>query len=285
MNRIDGKLGAGFWRVAALAGVILWGIAAAVRADYVYHPGPSKGEFVNVSGNYYRWQTAGGTTSTPLPTADLWGYWPMQTDANDTSGNGRNLTPIGTWSYSQSGAPDGGLCALKTNDDYGRLTQPSNVNVGIGANATFCMWFKVIATGSATYRILWSPLTSTDGSFYESYVSTGWSPISYNYAAVNWSYTGNADTIWGTGWRFYAVTYSHGADNWRVWHGFSDGTLVERTLSSNVASSKTSGMRFIGYHATAAYQLRNLYVGPIAIYTAAKTPAEIQAIFDHMRGN
>lgn len=47
-------------------------------------------------------------SATPVRTASLWGAWPLQTDANDASGNARNLTVNGSVTWDTSNEPSFG---------------------------------------------------------------------------------------------------------------------------------------------------------------------------------
>jgi len=69
-------------------------------------------------------------STTPVVTTGLWGDWPLQTNGNDTSGNGRNLTSNGSVSWDTSDEPISGGPTTITFTDSGSGVDSTSVDTG-----------------------------------------------------------------------------------------------------------------------------------------------------------
>ncbi len=97
-------------------------------------------------------------STTPVITTNLWGDWPLQSNGNDTSGNGRNLTSNGTISWDTSDEPisagitgtGGGTLAALTAAGAGTVTSGGGIS---GSTAATLAAVTASSAGTVTGRV------------------------------------------------------------------------------------------------------------------------------------
>src|SRR5438552_1958658 len=85
------------------------------------------------------------TAYAQIPFAGLVGYYPLNGNANDSSGNGFNGTLVGP-------TPDIGICspAYRFINNYIDCGNPAGGQFDLTGNASLCLWFKLKGNANST---------------------------------------------------------------------------------------------------------------------------------------
>ncbi|YCM42730.1 LamG-like jellyroll fold domain-containing protein [Verrucomicrobiaceae bacterium 227] len=150
--------------------------------------------------------------------ADLVAHWPLDTDANDMTGNGFHGAIVsGTINFGQTGA-NGNTGSAAAFPDNGHIEIPFDAALN-PESFTVSLWVNATATGGV-YR---SPLTSRD----DAIGSGTYGYIIYNNPDGNWDFwTGDGDPGWDglagdpvivDTWTHLAITYDATSDTKTLW--------------------------------------------------------------------
>lgn len=232
--------------------------------------------------NYY--YTSGGAVSgggeEPGEDTSLVARYPLQTDANDVSGNGYNLTLYGSPSYAEAGGRTG--IQLNGTSQYG--TASGSVMDGL-TEFTITFWarlsangdYPVITTNTAAYGAgsEWTPEAVSIRFDISGY---GNGPNQFKYAIQGMPELNTPNNSYSLNtWVHFAITfkkdvartvYVNGSSVLQTISGGSES--LDKTVSSNVFA--------IGRGTKLGYF--NGYVSDVRVYNQAKTAGEILTIYN-----
>jgi hypothetical protein len=212
-----------------------------------------------------------------IPSNGLIGHWPLDGNANDTSGHGHNGTIVGATSIAgvQGGAYHFNGSAYI---DVGDLLFPSGT-------LSVYVWVKSQTQSVANnFRSAISKLDNTNGGPFEIFDGFTSTP----------SYTGPAATSWNGGvtnfiaqqkkldlrdghWHMVALTYTNGRQILYV-----DGAAMASTSFSGTLPVNTDGVRIGGYDFGPFHHPWTGDIDEVAIYSRVLTKVEILKIYQEI---
>jgi len=215
---------------------------------------------------------ASTTTSPPIVLNGLVGWWPLNGNANDSSGNGYNGTVTGaTLVPGQNGTTNGAYAfnGVAANQYIGTT---STMGMGI-TNATLSCW-------------VYNPTATNYGQFLKmSYASsTGYgigigganfasgapgTNIVMLYEGVRWIPT---TTALGTGWHYVAMVI----DGNGTPYAYKDGAQVSGSYAGSSAVAPTAGLGIGGGDATRYF---NGQIDDVRVYNRALSANEIASLY------
>ncbi len=204
--------------------------------------------------------------------ANLIGFYPLNGNANDLSGNGKNGTINGSPTFT-SNAPFGGSAITFAGDDGGDkndfVTVPIDTSIVNNPKETFGGWFLVSTNASTCCN---RGLISSDDGNFDPTLDIDLRNGGFQYTAfVGSGPAGNGTANTGQ-WTFVAVSYDNTAQTYIFQVGNS-----QVTGSLGFDSDGVVGTTYIGINPNFDFEL-NGEVADVFFYNTALTAAQLNAI-------
>lgn len=209
---------------------------------------------------------------------NLQGYWQFESNFNDTSSNGYNLTATNSPTASSSGKFNNGATFASASNQSARRATTSSANINTTGAQTWVCWYK--PTSFSSYQSLMS-LASADGS-----VSRALTPSNDgSNHALYWTIPGLTGSVIATISQLNADTWYHIAGVYDPTAGkmklFVNGVLDNIGSCSGTPTAISDGNFSIGSRgdSTTVFPL-NALVDDAAIYNVALTEQEIVELYN-----
>jgi hypothetical protein len=197
-----------------------------------------------------------------VPTNGLVGYWPFNGNANDESGNGRNLSKTGTVPFISdrngvsNNAIQGGSGYYSVTNNFFKFKRQDTFSVSV--------WYTVSQSGCGGRLI---STESPEGHLRIATYGNGVIAVQFG-EYININSTPNI-------WHHLVYTYLN-----KIEKVYLDGSIVANAIETELSENLVYNSPFtIGAKATSAYDKWCGNIDDIAIYNRALTPQEINALY------
>lgn len=223
------------------------------------------------------WQTA--ATSNWLLTS-LRGYYGLESNSNDSSGNGRNGTDVNTPTFSSGNWKYLNWAGyVKASSERSDL--PNSIIPWWTQEFSINFWFKRDATANTQYVLLWSQTTwSGAGGFYISYWLDAAGKLSANF--VNRT-NSNPQYTWTQDTSFHMLSYVC-RTSWTRHELYLDGTSVATDTGTNTVIDSWNPVSIAARHIWTPDFYYDWAVDEAAVWWRSLSSADITTLWNSWAG-